>query len=369
LYRCNKCGFCQATCPHYRDSREEWAVARGRLRLIKGVREKQLAPSEGYARRLFECFMCGGCATACPSSVEIEALFLEARRELAQDGLLPAPLAQLGETITATGGLTGETGDARMSWAQNLDFAPPVGGAHELIYFVGCVSSLYPAGYRPPQRMASLLRRAGTDYAVLGGEEACCGYPLYISGLVDRARELARANVARVAATGAQRLLTTCPSCYRAWREFYPELLGETPGVEVVHAVEWLAEADLELGQLPGGGRATYHDPCDLGRGTGIYDPPRQFLSRIEGLEMVEMAQTRAEALCCGGGGNMESLEQATSQSVAQARVAQAAATGAELLITACPQCERTLTAARSRETRMRVMDIVEVAWRALGEP
>ena len=367
LYRCNKCGFCQATCPHYQQSLEEWAVARGRLRLIKGVLENQLSLSDSYAKRLFECFMCGGCATACPSSVEIEGIFLEARRDLARNGLLPGPLAELGETIAATGSLTGETGQARLSWAQNLTFSPPVGGAHEVLYFVGCVSSLYPRAYRSPQSMASLLERAGVDYAVMGGDETCCGYPLFISGLEDEARELAVANVQRVAEAGAKQLITTCPSCYRAWREFYPRLLGAAPEVQILHATEWLVAAELPLKAIGNVGRATFHDPCDLGRGSGIFDAPREFLSRIEGLELVEMSQNRAEALCCGGGGNMESLDLATSQSVAQTRLGQAVETGADLLITACPQCERTLMGARSRSVRISVMDIAEVAWRAVA--
>ena len=367
LYRCNKCGFCQATCPHYQQSREEWAVARGRLRMIKGVHEGQLSVSEGYARRLFECFMCSGCATACPSGVEIEEVFLEARRDLARMGFLPAPLVELGQTITTTGSITGEAGDTRLSWAQNLPFSPPEGGMHEVVYFVGCVSSLYPRAYGPPQSMVSLLQHARADYAVLGGEEACCGYPLFISGLEEAARELAQANVQRVTDTGAKRLITTCPSCYRAWREFYPQLLGEEPDVEVLHATQWLAEADLPLKPLEDGRKVTYHDPCDLGRGSAIYDAPRQFLSTIEGITLVEMPQNRGEALCCGGGGNMESLAPPTSQSVAQMRVEQAVGTGADLLVTACPQCERTLLGARTRSTRIAVMDIVELAWRSVA--
>jgi Fe-S oxidoreductase len=368
LYRCNKCGFCQATCAFYQDTREERAVARGRLRLIKGQREGQIGLSDVYAERIFECFMCGGCSVSCPSGVEIEALLLDARRELARSEMLPAPLMDLQRTVTASGTLTGEGGEARLSWTQNLSFAPPVGGHHDVVYFVGCVSSLYPRAYAAPQGFASLLEWADVDYGLLGGDEVCCGYPLFISGLEDAAREMARANVAAVQRTGARQLITTCPSCYRAWREFYPELLGEDAGIEVLHASQWLAEADLPLQPLKGAERVTYHDPCDLGRASGVYDAPRQALAAVPGLELVEMANTRAETLCCGGGGNVESLAPDASRSVAQRRMAQASETGADLLVTACPQCERVLSAARSRENRLRVMDVVEVAWRALAQ-
>jgi Fe-S oxidoreductase len=365
LYRCNKCGFCQATCPHYEQSREEWTVARGQLRLIRGALEGRLPVSEGLASRLYQCFMCGSCSATCPSGVEVEKVALQARRDLAQRGLLPAQLVQLGETITATGGLTGETGDARLSWAQNLSWDPPTGGAHEVLYFVGCVSSLYPRAYRAPQAMVGLLDSCGADYAVLGAGEVCCGFPLYIAGLVDEAREVAEANLARVTESGAKTLITTCPSCFRMWREFYPSLLGESPPFEVVHAIEWLAQADLDFKDLGRAKKAAFHDPCDLGRGSGIYDAPRELLSQIDGIELVEMARNRAESLCCGGGGNMESLSPEMSQAVARERVAQAVDVGADLLVTACPQCERTLASGRPKGSRISVIDIVELAYRS----
>ncbi len=367
LYRCNKCGFCQATCPFYQTTWEEWAVARGRLRLLRGVQEGNLPLSDGYSRALFQCFSCGACAVTCPSGVPVEEILLQARRDAARSAHLPELLAELGQTITSSGSLTGEMGEIRLAWAQNLDFTPRQSGQHDLIYFVGCVSSLFPQAFGLPQSMVSLLARAGEDYAVLGGDEVCCGYPLFISGLVDEARAMAQANLRRVREAGASRLITTCPSCFRAWREFYPELLEQELDVEIIHATQWLADAGLQYRPLEK--RVTYQDPCDLGRGSGVYEAPRQVLSRMVGLELVEMPYTQAEALCCGGGGNMESLNPQASRSVVQMRMEQASGTGADLLVTACPQCKRTLAGARSRENRLRVIDIVELAWRSLQNP
>jgi Fe-S oxidoreductase len=142
-------------------------------------------------------------------------------------------------------------------------------------------------------------------------------------------------------------------------------LLGEDPGVEVIHSTQWLVDAELPLKPLEK--KVTYHDPCDLGRGSGIYDPPREFLSRIEGIEVVEMPYARAEALCCGGGGNMESLDPSASQAVVHMRMKQASGTGADWVTTACPQCKRTLASARSKEVRLPVVDLVELAWRSVS--
>jgi len=365
LYRCNKCGFCQATCPFYQSTQEEWTVARGRLRLMKAVMEDALPVSDRYIRGIFQCFTCGACSATCPSGLQVDEMLLEGRRDTVLKGLLPESLARLGQTITTTGNLTGEASDVRLSWAQNLEFTPPQRGNHEVIYFAGCVSSLYPQAYGLPQSMVRLLERTEVDYAILGGDEVCCGYPLFISGQEDEAREMAKANVGQVREAGATRLIVTCPSCYRAWREFYPQLLGEDPGVEVVHATQWLMDAGLSLKPLEK--KVTYHDPCDLGRGSGIYDPPREFLSRIEGLELVEMPYARAEAMCCGGGGNMESLDPPASQSVIQMRMKQASGTGADWVVTACPQCKRTLASARAKDICMPVVDIVQLAWRSVS--
>jgi Fe-S oxidoreductase len=272
----------------------------------------------------------------------------------------------MGQTLATTGSLTGESSAARLSWAQNLDFEPRRGGQHEILYFVGCVSSLYPQAFGLPQSMVNLLEMEDEDYAVLGGDEVCCGYPLYIGGFVDEARAMAETNLRSVREAGASRLLTTCPSCYRAWHEFYPDLLGYKPDVEVIHATQWLAETDLELKPLER--TVTYQDPCDLGRASGIYDEPREFLARIDGLEFVELPFNRAEGLCCGGGGNMESMDLDASRAVVQLRMKQAAGTGAGIVVTACPQCKRTLASGRSREARLKVMDIVELAWRQVRD-
>mgnify|MGYP000013211280 CR=1 FL=1 len=365
LYRCNKCGFCQASCPFYQFTREEWATARGRLRLVREALEGRLAPSDKYALRLYRCFMCGACSATCPSGVPIEEVLFKTREELALKGFIPSPLEELGSRIVSTGNISGEDKSLRLSWAQNLEFPVRRNGKPEFVYFVGCVSSLYPQAYGLPQSMVYLMEKRGVNYSVLGEEELCCGYPLLINGQVELAREMARKNIATVKETGAKVLITTCPSCYRMWRKVYPELLGEDNPVKVVHSSQWLAEAGLPLKPLEE--KLTYHDPCDLGRGCGVYEEPRAFLKSIPGASLVEMPLTRAEALCCGGGGNVESLEPSAGEGVAKMRLEQARLVGAKTVITACPQCRRTLSRA-ARGAGLKVADIVELAAKLLAD-
>ena len=365
LYQCGKCGLCQAACALYQWTGEERSTARGRLRLIKALTEGDIGPSPAYADRVYRCLMCGACSATCPSGIEVEELFLDARIDLAGMDLLPEPLVQLADTLVSTGNLTGEPCEARLSWTENLEFAPPQDGTHDMVYLVGCVSSLYPQAYRMPQSMVRLLESADVDYAVLGGKEICCGYPLLVSGLRDEAREVARANLDEVLKMGAAQVLMTCPSCYRMWQEFYPQLLDGDLGVQVLHATQWLAESSLEFGRIDR--KVAFHDPCDLGRGCDIYQAPREVLSRIQGLELVEMPRTRAEALCCGGGGSMESLDPAGTKRMAERRLAEALGVEAEALVSACPQCKRTLSGAKSAQLRIPTIDIVELAWDAVS--
>ena len=108
--------------------------------------------------------------------------------------------------------------------------------------------------------------------------------------------------------------------------------------------------------------RVTYHDPCDLGRKGDIYDEPRQILAHIPGIEFVEMRSNRADALCCGGGGNLESLEVDLSAAIANRRLAEAQAVDAEVIVTACQQCQRTLgMAARRNRVRIPTMDTAQI--------
>ena len=113
----------------------------------------------------------------------------------------------------------------------------------------------------------------------------------------------------------------------------------------------------------------TYHDPCDLGRNSGIYDEPREILRAIPGLKLVEMKDNREYALCCGGGGDMEMADADVAQAVARGRILQAQETGADLIVTACQQCKRTLLgAARRNRIRIRTLDIVELLRESLEQ-
>jgi Fe-S oxidoreductase len=241
----------------------------------------------------------------------------------------------------------------------------------EVVYFVGCVGAMYPRVYSVPQSMVQILERAKINFTTLGGEEWCCGFPLEIAGMGRHAHALARHNVEAVKSSGARRLVTTCPSCYHTWAHEYPRILGKPLDFEVLHASELLAEL-VDRGQITLHGfkqPVTYHDPCDLGRTSGIYDAPRHVIQAIPGIQFTEMAENRELALCCGGGGDAEMADAELTAAVGKRRIEQAQETGAQVVISACQQCVRTLMeAARKNRIRIRAQDLTEVVWQAMQE-
>jgi heterodisulfide reductase subunit D len=370
---CVRCGLCLASCPGYRESLNESESPRARVALVRALKEGLLEePTDGFSNAFFRCLMCGACTFACPSGVAVDRILELTRGELAELSLLPPALAELDARIAQYRNVSAEENEGRLIWADNLP-TPPTGLGKqqaEIAYFVGCVGSFFPRTYKVPQSLVQIFDRAGVDYALLGGAEWCCGYPLFINGELDRARDMIEHNVEAVLGMRARKVVTTCPSCFHFWKHTYPTALGvEDLGVEVQHATEFLAdllESDsVKLHEVEE--TVTYHDPCDLGRKGGVTEAPRRILAQIPGLRLVEMAENRDSSHCCGGGGNLESFAPEMGQAVARSRIRQAADVGAGTLVSACQQCERTLAnAARAEKIRMRVRDITEVVLEAM---
>jgi heterodisulfide reductase subunit D len=370
---CVRCGLCLTACPGYRESLNETDSPRARIALVRAVKEGLLeAPNDGFANAFFRCTLCGACTFACPSGVAVDRILELTRGELASSGLLPPALTDLDARIAKYRNISAEENEGRLIWTDNLP-EPPTGLGKEkaeVVYFVGCVGSFFPRSYKVPQALVQILDRAGADYALLGGAEWCCGYPLFINGELDRARDLIKHNVEAVRAMGAKKVVTTCASCFHFWKHSYPTVMGEEDlGLEVQHATEFLAEL-LKTGKLKlreTDETVTYHDPCDLGRKGGVTEAPRRVLAQIPGLRLVEMAENRDSSHCCGGGGNLETFAPEMVQAVARSRIREAADVGATTLVSACQQCERTLAnAARAEKLRIRVKDISEVVLEAM---
>lgn len=368
LDACTRCGECIPVCPIV-GAGEDHATAFVKIDQLQREWRRQdggmlgpLGRLLGRGRRVdpqdmaaasYDCTLCGHCAQVCPVHIDTHHLWLSQRRQLAAADLAPGNLQATAATVARTGNIGGRPAEDRMAWLANVDATGDLAprGA-DVLLFVGCLSSLYPQAFALPRALLTLLQGLGLRVGVLGPEEVCCGFPLYIGGRADEAVALARRNVEAIRASGAPLVVTSCPSCYQTLRHWYPDWLGEPLGPRVVHAVELLAERADGLRPAARPLRVTYHDPCDLGRRQGIYELPRDLLRRVPGLELVEMAANRENALCCGGGGDVEMARPELAQAMADRRFAQALETGAEAIVTACPQCTRALNAAARRARR-----------------
>lgn len=375
---CTRCGLCSYACPSYRAYRTQTYSARGRVALLRAVSQGEMEVGDTYGDRFYTCTLCAACDQACPSGVKVEDLLLAGREEIALRDQLPPSLTRLSQAIHDSHNILGEDNSARSLWAENME-TPPLGSGREtadVAFFVGCVSSLFPRSYAVPQAFVQILEAARADYALLGGEEWCCGYPLMVNGLLPEAQDTIRHNVSVVRAMGVRQVVFTCPSCYHIWKHVYPDIVGEEmEGLELLHATEYLAwlidnpaasgGQGLPLRQLDM--TVAYHDPCDLGRKSNVYEAPRRVLRSIPGLTLVEMVDNRENALCCGGGGNVETYDSDLVAAISSRRLAQAQQAGAQAVVSACQQCERTLAAAARRDrVRLRVMDITEIVLKAL---
>jgi heterodisulfide reductase subunit D len=385
VYVCYQCERCSSGCPT--------AMAM-RYRPAQMMRLAQfgLADRLESDASLWRCLGCDTCTAHCPHNLSVRKLVEVMRQKVIQERYLPEGVESVGEDKDLQRGLrglgmlserinthhnvSGEDNAARLAWTDNLEQKPEglvQDPAAEMAYFVGCVSAMFPMSYPIPQGFAAVLQSASVRFTTLAGEEWCCGFPLFMSGQLKQAEVLIRHNVEQMRALGVPRVVATCPSCYHMWCHLYPEILGEELGFEVSHAVEVLrdliVDGRLELAEPKRTGVVTYHDPCDLGRKGGIYEAPREALSRVPGWTFVEMQQSREHALCCGGGGNLETFDPPLVEEVAAKRIAQAAEVGADVLVSACPQCVRTLAkAARAQKVRVRVMDITQFLEMALPD-
>ena len=372
LASCVECGYCVSYCP----TKGEWisSTPRGRIRLAREISRKRPSSAltgEECRKSLFSCTLCGRCAVDCSVAIDSPTLWVDARARLVSQGLAADGLQSLAQMIVETGNIAGKANEQRQQWAARLPMYGEISGRQraETIYFVGCVTSFYPTVQDIARSFARTLASAGEDFMLLGGRERCCGYPLISAGRLDEAVSQMRQNKEAVQKTGAERLVVTCPGCFRMWKHEYRRLTGEDLGIEVVHSSEFLwqliEKGALRLGAL--GGLFTYHDPCDLGRVSGIYEAPRSIMSAIPGINYVELEESRQYSVCCGSGGDLLASDQNLSLAMALRRLDHAEAAGAETIVTACPSCIRGMTMAKTAAKRkVSILDITQLVWKAL---
>ncbi|UCG68026.1 MAG: (Fe-S)-binding protein, partial [Thermoplasmata archaeon] len=215
----------------------------------------------------------------------------------------------------------------------------------DVVFFVGCVSS-----YLLIKMMNSalkILRKSDVNYTVLK-DEWCCGNILGSTGLskTDTFQKSAQHNLDAVNATGAHTLITSCPGCYRTFSEMYPKY-AKRPDFKVLHLTELLVnlidEDNLSF-KKSFERKVAYHDPCELGRLSGIFEPPRKILENIPGITLEELIDNKRKCNCCGNGGGLSSLEPELALNISFKKIDEALETKADCLVSSCPNCRQGLS-------------------------
>jgi Fe-S oxidoreductase len=350
---------------------------------------------------VYKCQACGSCDVACKIcryNLEPLAAGIELRARLVDDGqVLPEHTALIDHLHKEANMLLKPKTD-RGVWAEGLDLKDLSTETAEIAFHAGCRLSFDEQLRQTARRTAGLLRDAGVDLGILGAKETCCGTRAYTMGYRKELGGCASKLVKAWTRAGVKTVVTSCADCYHGFKRRYPEV-GSS--FEVLHTVEFIdrliKEGRIQFTQeIPM--TVTYHDPCHLGRqgepyvpwkgvekkirkqvivyeprrpryngAWGVYDPPRDVIKSIPGVELVEMERTREYAWCCGAGAGVKEAYPDFSSWTAAERLEEAGAAGAEAIVSACPWCERNfMDAATARGDGLKVFDVVDLVSRAL---
>jgi Fe-S oxidoreductase len=362
---CAECGKCTAVCP--------LAACGGfsaRAVACQQLDEEVLGRGVGVRR----CLTCGSCDLRCPQGI----MFMELVRGVRELSPREDPEAcphggalQSVMRIMARGG----TVQDRLGWLEGGLKTEPAKG--EVFYWAGC-SSYFDAYFsdlsvgltKASQAAVRVLNGLGVS-PVVSPEERCCGHDLLWTGDREHFDLLAKHNVELVMESGAETLVTPCAECLRTWKIDYEPFLRGRP-LRILHLSEYLAERLPELRLKENGKqRVTFQDPCRLGRHLGIYDPPRQVLNALPGVELAEMPRSGPRALCCAGGTWTHCDRFAKEIQIG--RLQEARETGAEVLVTSCPKCRIHLRCAMQDphpqgEVAIEMRDLAELVAERLEE-
>jgi len=355
LDACTKCGRCHEACPARavgaplspRDvilSLREFANATLESGVLPDAAELNVhgkGPGQVAMETLWSCRTCMACVEICPVAVEHIPIIVQLRRKLVEDGAMDPLLTKTLQTIHKTGNSFGESKRKRGSWSKGLPFKvkdarkEPV----DVLWFVGDYASFDPRNQKVSQTFAGLLHDAGVDFGILYDGESNAGNDVRRVGEEGLYEVLANANVAALQSATFKTIVTTDPHSYNTIRNEYPDFGGK---YEIQHYTSFVKQL-FDSGKLrvtnPLKMRATFHDPCHLGRFNKGYEPPRDVL-KLLGCELVEMGRSRANSFCCGaGGGRIWIPDPVGAEKPAQNRIREAAAIpGIEVYVVSCPK-------------------------------
>jgi Fe-S oxidoreductase len=357
-----------------------------------------IKPSEELRDIVYKCTECGNCAVACKflNTLEPLEIMMKLREKLVEDGVGPMPKQKaFTESIINVNNPYNEQHDKRMEWLpSDIKLDPDA----KILYYIGCTSA-----YRRKEMAvaaARIMNAAGVPFNILQDEEFCCGSPILRIGDVKNFEKILNKNLDVFESKGIETVIFSCAGCYDVFKVDYP--LYREYNFRVLHTVELFDEL-IQKGQLKLTKKVplkvTYHDPCHLGRNAekyeewdgdvveilpiikinippkqkrcgalGVFDPPRNILKQIPGLQLVEMERIQEYAYCCGAGAGVKAAFPEMALNTAKTRIEEAEDSGAEVIVSACPFCSTNLQdGIKERGSKLKYYDISELILMALG--
>jgi len=408
--RCIRCGACQTFCPIFKEMEVESSVARGKVKLIRSVINKDVNLTDNFAEKMSLCLMCKACVANCGSGVKVDKLVEAARKEIAEKKGLH-PLKKIIFRFVLKNRWVFNTGMKMGSIFQGLLFRKGPNGQGMLPRMSLGIDkrrllsplapktfrSMYPEVIKVPQakmRVAfftgcminymytdtgsaviNVLKRNGVE-VVIPALQNCCGTPVRINGDYEPAKEMAKANIDVFLKEEVDAVVVACGTCGLALKEEYAELLADDPiyvekakklGSKVKDFTEFVVSLDGfkdHIGNLPM--KVTYHDPCHLVRGLKVKDQPREIIKSIPGVDFREMDKPDT---CCGSGGSFCLYHYELSTKINDRKVKSIYQTGAEVLVTGCGACRMHISDGFNRQNvqvqAMHTAQLLEMAYQA----
>jgi len=322
--------------------------------------------------KFWYCTTCRACLEVCPlyggafeAAIKKRVLAVEEGKDVPK--LISQTLARLSKYDNPWESSRNKRG----AWAEGRDLVDltTTDTRTDICYFVGCTTSLEPTAQGEAQAFSKILQSARVNFGILGKKEPCCGDVARRMGELGLFAEQRENSLNIFDEYGVSDLVTFSPHCFNAFKNEYPEAPYRVRHYTMVLR-ELIAREKLRFkeGDVA---TVTYHDPCYLGRYNRIFDEPREIIRSIPGLQLVEMSHHGADSLCCGGGGGRMWQDLEGVGKMSEVRIREAEATGAQIVVTACPLCRIMLEDARKAaglNKKLRIIDLNELVLQALKE-
>jgi Fe-S oxidoreductase len=413
---CVSCGRCEENCPASISGKplSPQKVIRDILEQMEEANRNGIRPGDPSfplledritGDEIWSCTTCMACVEHCPVFIEPVDKIIDIRRhQVLGRGHLPDEARAMIRNLEIYGDVQGKGIAHRGDWAFNRDvpFVSDNDLDGEILLWVGCSGSFHPLYQETTRAMAKILKAGGIRFGILGKEELCCGDPARRLGEEALFLNFVRKNISYLNRYHVQKIVTLCPHCFNTLKNEYPRLgvdstlesgidplsesrtgprseAGTGPrsqsgiNFEVIHATEFVMAMIKEeriTPKYPITATVAVHDPCYLGRVNHIYDPPREIIKSIPGLELKELKRNHEKGFCCGGGGGRMWLHEHLGRHINLIRAEEVSETRVDMLGTACPYCLTMLDdgiKSLEMEKSPKVLDIIEMLASSLG--